>query len=273
LLSPFLATPNVWKTAFVVVAYWATLMLFAIGVLSPHVARLDLLTLTIALGLPIFGLVAASVWRIARTEPSQLAYKDELTGAGNRRAFAMHSKSMTRGAKAGSRALVLVDIDGLKTLNDECGHQAGDELLVTVAQRLSLTSPRLYRIGGDEFAILIDRGEGETVVAHLQQLEAFNMKFASCGHEHKVCFSYGYASLQEHESFESLFRRADDRLIGLKRQLYASGDFHDRRADARDTAAAPVAEALASETEPTSTIATIASLEERRQSRATRSAG
>ncbi len=91
---------------------------------------------------------------------SRLAYKDELTGLHNRRYFMEHvteilaSISYNRGAKP---AMLLLDLDRFKVVNDTLGHPAGDELLCEVARRLHEViggATALARLGGDEFAIL-----------------------------------------------------------------------------------------------------------------------
>jgi diguanylate cyclase (GGDEF)-like protein len=205
------------------------------SLLSPDlsISRDSLLTWLIALGLPLYALAGLSLWRQASLPRSEYEDRDDLTGLGNRQAFIHESKSLLRHAKSGSRALVLIDIDGLKAFNNRCGHQAGDELLMAVADRLTAENRYVYRIGGDEFAILIDRMEGEAVTSCLQLLEPWAMRFETCDHEHRVCFTYGYASVNNNESFESLYRRADMCLAEIRRRLYASGDRADRRLQPR----------------------------------------
>lgn len=100
--------------------------------------------------------------RIAQAEKKleYLASTDPLTGLPNRRAFYDElNERLQRGANACSRAaLILVDLDDFKTVNDTLGHGAGDELLkhVAVALRQSVRMADLVsRIGGDEFAVLV----------------------------------------------------------------------------------------------------------------------
>jgi diguanylate cyclase (GGDEF)-like protein len=264
----FFKTPSISKVGLVIMAYWILLLLVAIR--TPNLSGSEVaLPWLVAFGLPLFALAAISVWSILGSVPNSIAYQDDLTGIGNRRAFMLQAKSLLKKAKAGSRGLVLIDIDGLKAFNDCCGHQAGDELLSAVADRLSLTNRYFYRIGGDEFAILVDRTDGETLTASLQLLEPFNMTFVTCGHEHRVCFTYGYASIKQDESFDSLFRRADARLGEFKRQLYASGNRMDRRSTDRS---ALVATSMANQFDKGSPALppTVASLEERRRVRLSR---
>jgi diguanylate cyclase (GGDEF)-like protein len=267
-VSSFFLTPNLWKTCSVVVFHWLLLMTAA---QLPHdlsISRDGLLTGLIALGLPLYVLAGISLWRQAARPASELDAQDDLTGLGNRQAFISEAKSMLKHAKAGSRALVLVDIDGLKAFNNRCGHQAGDELLVAVADRLVAENRRVYRTGGDEFAILIDRMEGEAVTACLQLLEPFNMHFETCGHEHRVCFTYGYASINNNEGFESLYRRAELCLAEIRRQLYASGDRADRRSRSREELRSEsVARANARAQTEVASQTNISSLDDRRRER------
>jgi diguanylate cyclase (GGDEF)-like protein len=87
----------------------------------------------------------------------------------------------------------------------------------------------VYRIGGDEFAVLVDRANGESAVPVLRRLEPFRSEFASCGHTHGVSVSYGFASALPGEHFAALFRRADERLRQFKRELYKNGTQPERR--------------------------------------------
>src|SRR5215208_5953631 len=94
---------------------------------------------------------------------AELALKDELTGAANRRAFEERLDLSVADAQAGGRdlALVLCDVDHLKLLNDAGGHEAGDAALrrtATVLRELAEPMPRalVARLGGDELAVLLE---------------------------------------------------------------------------------------------------------------------
>lgn len=96
----------------------------------------------------------------------QQASHDALTGLMNRRSFEEYLEQVAHNSSGELRAHVLVsiDLDRFKTVNDSCGHQAGDELLKQVAQifqKAVRQSDKVARMGGDEFAIFLERCEIE----------------------------------------------------------------------------------------------------------------
>ncbi len=107
----------------------------------------------------------------AQYESRQLSMHDHLTGLGNRRALERWTDERVAGRQAGrgaSRFAVLcLDLDGFKAVNDTFGHPAGDELLRQVATRLSTSVRRddaVYRTGGDEFTILAGDADGHNAM-------------------------------------------------------------------------------------------------------------
>ena len=96
-------------------------------------------------------LCAIAIERHSRAmERHRLAYHDVLTGLPNRAAFDRHANQITRDGLG----LILLDLDNLKFTNDTFGHRAGDDLIKEVAVRLQGVAQRLFRVGGDEFAII-----------------------------------------------------------------------------------------------------------------------
>lgn len=91
-------------------------------------------------------------------EQERKAYVDDLTDLLNRAAFNTALAQLPC-AEPGSWALLVVDLDNLKVVNDTFGHQAGDRMLQSVAARISLAvaPDRAYRLGGDEFAVVLRR--------------------------------------------------------------------------------------------------------------------
>ena len=140
------------------VVFVASLLLMPAGThRSAWAAALILLATLIATAV----LAATAATALRRTEAGQRheATHDALTGLGNRRRLleALSDDRLRRTARQ-PRALVLLDLDGFKAVNDRFGHTAGDELLQAVAQRmLSLAGPAalVCRLGGDEFAIVL----------------------------------------------------------------------------------------------------------------------
>jgi GGDEF domain-containing protein len=93
------------------------------------------------------------------------AYTDELTGLPNRRAF---ERERERRPEA---VVTVIDLDGFKRVNDDFGHEAGDEILRHVARRLRASLRRgdfLARLGGDEFVILSDAVDAPALAKRFQ---------------------------------------------------------------------------------------------------------
>ncbi|MEU4244034.1 bifunctional diguanylate cyclase/phosphodiesterase [Actinoplanes sp. NPDC026619] len=88
------------------------------------------------------------------------AYRDPLTGLGNRAMFMDHSRDALADADGTMTAMILLDLDGFKGVNDTYGHAAGDELLRVAAERINANvraNDTVSRLGGDEFVVLLPR--------------------------------------------------------------------------------------------------------------------
>lgn len=108
--------------------------------------------------------VVASVADVVVSEAEKLSLTDPLTGVGNRRAFEQAFRHVAAGAgRSGCDVTVLmIDMNGLKQINDCHGHLAGDRALVTLTAAFSASmraSDTIYRIGGDEFVVLLPGAE------------------------------------------------------------------------------------------------------------------
>jgi len=141
-------------------------------------------------------LLAASRAAGYREELERQARTDWLTGAGNRRAFERALQGLSPGW-----GLVVVDVDGLKAINDTQGHHAGDRHLGEIARLLQavLLQGGLYRIGGDEFALLFAPEELGLLEEVLRQLPV----------------SWGLAWGEE-AAGEALYQLADQRMYAMK---------------------------------------------------------
>jgi diguanylate cyclase (GGDEF)-like protein/PAS domain S-box-containing protein len=134
------------------------------------------------------------------------AYHDALTGLDNRALFRERLAAAT-----GEPAILFLDLDGFKEVNDSLGHAAGDQLLVQLARRLRTLVPSadtVARLGGDEFAIIADsRPAAEQLAASI--LDALEEPFVVGGRDLHVGAAIGVASAADATDIEQLQRNAD----------------------------------------------------------------
>ena len=149
------------------------------------------------------------------------AYHDALTGLPNRLLFADQVRqALARDRKEEAPAVLFLDLDDFKTINDSLGHGAGDELLVAVAHRLrSHVRPGdvVARLGGDEFAVLLERTELEAAERAAERLvRALRSPFVLSGHEMSIHASIGIAGHYEAGTADELLRNADVAMYSAK---------------------------------------------------------
>jgi len=154
-----------------------------------------------------------STWR-------ELATKDAITGARNRRSFEEEGRALvaTCGASGASLALVALDIDHFKRVNDSFGHDVGDAVLKEFAQRVLQASKRrdgLYRTGGEEFAMLLPHSDMQAAAAFAEVLRrSFEATpFSGAG---RLTASFGVAALLPGDTLNTLMKRADRALYEAK---------------------------------------------------------
>jgi diguanylate cyclase (GGDEF)-like protein len=143
------------------------------------------------------------------------ARTDELTGLPNRRALIEHAERLlARTSATAPAALLLLDLDGFKEVNDSLGHHAGDELLRLVGPRLRANlraADVLGRLGGDEFAVLLEDTSAEEAAAQAERLRALVVEpFTVEGVRLHVGVSIGVSTAPvPASSFRELLRCAD----------------------------------------------------------------
>ncbi len=149
----------------------------------------------------------------------KLAHTDSMTGIGNRHAFDKDFDQVMKIAfmddEEHQPMLVLVDLDGLKLINDKYGHTRGDELLQAFAKALAeldMEHVSAYRLGGDEFAILAQRRH-EALLR--ERLEATDRTLSSHGFSDSGV-SFGIAFASESSSPATVFNTADFRMYDHK---------------------------------------------------------
>ncbi|RZU73859.1 diguanylate cyclase (GGDEF)-like protein [Micromonospora kangleipakensis] len=198
--------------------------------------------------IPLVLVPLFAVYRMARlsTEQEQLAALDPLTGLPNRKALLaevaeqvhLHAERVARGTPDAHLALLLIDLDRFKHVNDALGHAVGDRLLVEVSARLTdvvRDGDLVARLGGDEFAIVVPgltgtdeaRALADRVVAALAEPVSLD------GLPLDVGGSIGIAVFPEHgEDFTTLMRHADVAMYDAKHRndtvaVYAAESDHN----------------------------------------------
>ncbi|SEA61032.1 EAL domain-containing protein [Alkalimonas amylolytica] len=158
----------------------------------------------------------------------QLAFYDALTGLPNRRllldrlqqAFALHQRQQQQGA------LMFIDLDHFKDLNDTLGHAVGDELLVDISNRLQQgirSCDTLARLGGDEFVLLLQelpddeqRAWQRVQVIAEKVLQLVNQPVQLQQQPYQLSASIGVAMLSDGDSVDVLMQRADMAMYDAK---------------------------------------------------------
>ena len=178
--------------------------IFSIYILIPTIATLFLAFIRMTI-----------VIRQARNlgEERVLARTDELTGLPNRRRLVaeLATYSETEGA------LLLLDLNEFKPVNDQYGHEVGDLILQQVAQRFSRSLPTgavLARLGGDEFGVLIDGSYETTLEAAFALQATLSYPFVIRGHSITIGVSIGHA---HNDGEGNLLERADRAMYEAKR--------------------------------------------------------
>ncbi len=170
----------------------------------------------------------------------QLAERDPLTNLYNRRRFHEEIERIIADASRHKAyaGLLAIDLDGFKPINDEYGHQAGDEVLIKLAEEVGGTVRRneiFFRVGGDEFAILAPDADEEEMVGLARRVggKIADMRFNFAGKEVRLTASLGIALYPLHATCsEEIIARADSAMyqakLGGKNRwaIYGSAKLH-----------------------------------------------
>jgi diguanylate cyclase (GGDEF)-like protein len=166
--------------------------------------------------------------RVARLQErveqlDQLAHQDSLINLPNRRGFMRElERLIARVDRYGlSAAMLFVDVDGLKIINDTFGHRAGDEALVQIANLLAKGvrhSDVVARIGGDEFGILLECSDvdaaHETAARLIDQISA--CEFLHDGEALPLSVAIGVGMIDALDTAEAVMERADEAMYRRK---------------------------------------------------------
>jgi diguanylate cyclase (GGDEF)-like protein len=161
--------------------------------------------------------VSSEEMRVLHEALFDQAHCDALTGLPNRAALRKHlGDALDRyRPKSGGPAVLFLDLDGFKLINDSLGHRAGDDLLVRVAERIRAAvreSDLVARLGGDEFVVVMDDvSELEPAIAAAQRIAAgLQLPFRLDGQDSVIGASIGIACATDGSTtVEDLLRQAD----------------------------------------------------------------
>ncbi len=164
---------------------------------------------------------------------TQQSQQDAMTGLLNRRGFQNRVTHLLKSEVGSTGAILFLDLDGLKTINDTFGHEHGDDAIKTTATILSAHIPddgALSRLGGDEFVAFMALRDGSTTDEVIAAIQRSMKDFESShGLPYSLSISAGASEFVIDEStpdcIEELMREADERLYQMKRKHKGSRRF------------------------------------------------
>ena len=200
--------------AFVAISIFISPILLAISALRPDLFPIYILIPSIANLLLAFIRMSTAL-REARilTQERILSRTDELTGVANRRRLIAEIENFS----AVEGALLLLDLDGFKPVNDTYGHEVGDVVLRQVAERFTRVLPHgaiVARLGGDEFGVLIQGSYEQTLESAHALRASLSYPFSIQGQSILVGVSVGHA---HNDGAGDLLKRADNAMYRAKR--------------------------------------------------------
>ncbi len=165
----------------------------------------------------------------------KMAHFDQLTGLANRFLFGDRLRSALSRAHRNSNhmAVLYIDLDGFKQVNDNLGHQKGDELLITISHKLNQCvreDDTVARLGGDEFAIILNEQSGKSDMVLLVEriLKAVSITIPSATQSYRVTASIGIALYpQDGDDCKTLLRHADQAMYHAKKDGKNTYQFFD----------------------------------------------
>jgi diguanylate cyclase (GGDEF)-like protein len=199
---------------------------------------------------PLLGIVVRRTDASPQTDAATAERRDPLTALPDREFLLRRLAALLRGQRAAADrrfAVLFVDLDNFKQVNDAHGHLMGDRVLREVARRLSRCvrdADDVVRFGGDEFVVLVEgvsgAGEIQSIVARIHA--ALEKPIALPEGEFTLSLSIGVAEASpEYHSPEDLLRDADRAMYAAKRRHDAAGAGSSARIDAGDAPESGVA--------------------------------
>ncbi len=160
--------------------------------------------------------------RIEANEMNELAHKDALTGVGSKLAYDHQVEKLTEEMRHGSAryGIVMVDMNGLKQLNDPYGHELGNEAIKRTCALICdvFKHSPVYRFGGDEFVVIVKDRDYDHIE---ERIRTFNEAALATEGEpwERVSAAVGYALYEGEDTVEDVFRKADHRMYEQKKEM------------------------------------------------------
>ena len=207
---------------FLAVFVLAALVLFYMNPVSPYAYLY-----CIGIAIFIFNLIKLAVFKFyeqleenaSSAAYRRLAYTDVMTGLGNRTAF-IEEHAKERFGKG--TAYILFDVNNLKMINDQYGHQMGDLAIVTADRYIREffgSKGRCFRIGGDEFVVILKESHDDEIKINLERFRN-RMENENRNRNIDINIAAGYAVMSgDGETEEQLFRRADANMYEEKKKM------------------------------------------------------
>jgi diguanylate cyclase (GGDEF)-like protein len=183
------------------------------------------IALRFAVSLSLTAAIVHTITEVMRTlqhELEELAMTDPLTGALNRRQMETFlAEAVERHARSNAPASVLlIDIDHFKSINDRFGHDAGDKVLkalVALVKKRARRLDRVFRMGGEEFLVLLSDTRAADAVIHAERLRLL-VSDAPVVDAFGITISIGVAECLANQSVEAWIKQADDALYFAKQE-------------------------------------------------------
>ncbi|CAN5217205.1 GGDEF domain-containing protein [soil metagenome] len=157
-------------------------------------------------------------------QAEQSALRDPLTSIANRAAFVISLRHEVEFAKRYQQdlALLVLDLDHFKNINDKFGHAAGDHLLQSLTKQIAQCTRQtdmIFRVGGEEFCILLKKSSklGAKQLAERIRLGIEKLRCFSNTHLMQITASIGVASCRQYDTTKTLFEKADRALYRAKK--------------------------------------------------------
>jgi diguanylate cyclase len=202
---------------------WNAVMFADLGPEALGRAILSSMLLPLFIAGPLFLYLSLRMRQLSITNRrlGLVARTDSLTSCLNRGAFTARVQTLLEEERTCQGALLIIDADNFKVINDLYGHNAGDEALAILSRSLRAVirpGDLIGRMGGEEFGVYLPNASEEKVIALAEQMRrAVQLAhFAPGGVHHTLTVSIGGAVFEGKSNFAELFRIADHRLYGAK---------------------------------------------------------